>query len=317
MRNVFESVAFAASLLSLVRAQNVQKGLWNIPDGSKPNDFLVFEQGVTVPLSWNGWPAPAVIDGHEVLADLWVLPADNTITDAYHLVRGKTSFHCPSRHSLIDISSESVNITNVGMFNWRVNISDSEISRSGGASLSGTGSGSWRLSFKKHTNPARFDASTPELSSPNFILIRSIDMSPSRSSSSSMPTSSSVTTASAINSITPLPTGPSKQTGLPSNYRSSGQLGTGVQAALGAGIGVGAVGVIGAALFFFMRRRRAKANAVPPKYEAGDIGAYMGHQGPYDPMKDQEPHLNHEIPSELGDTEAAVRYPVELPTTRH
>jgi hypothetical protein len=92
MRNIFASVVYGTCLLSnvaLVRAQTVQSLVWKIPDGSALDLSSSFQNGATLPVTWNGWDETDFLNGYTTITDLWAYPYKDTATVDGYLVEGQ------------------------------------------------------------------------------------------------------------------------------------------------------------------------------------------------------------------------------------
>jgi len=256
-----------------VAAQTVQQLLWDVPDGKATDLSQTFTNGNTLPLSWNNWSSTSYIDTFKSHVDLWVTSYDFNLNQyAYTL---KTD----------------IDLTVPGSFGWTITIPDKYLSVSA----------KYVLRFKAPAS--NYNASSPQLSSPGFLVLKAAaSSSSSSSSSSSVSTSSSTATSqSSIASSTPAATTNSTQNGPLAESQPSGGLSTGAKAGIGIGISLAALAAAAILGFVLWRRKKQRVNEQPLEYV---------------PEKDKEidnmRHPNSGPPSELPGSVTRNSAPSEL-----
>lgn len=135
-------------------------------------------------------------------------------------------------------------MTQPGNFAWTIDIPDRFLAVSA----------KYVLRFKL---PAEsFDPGTGELSSPGFLVLRSIiETSTSASVSSSSSTISTTPSSISPATATPTQTNDLSKSQLTSSETSPG-MGSGAKAGIGIGVAVGVIGIIAASWFFLSRKRK-------------------------------------------------------------
>ncbi|KAK2811473.1 hypothetical protein FQN50_002096 [Emmonsiellopsis sp. PD_5] len=217
---------------------------WGVPDGSQPDFTVTLRNGQSVPFSWKGWNSTWTDEylGGKATNDLWVTSFDYTVAPFAELL------------------AQGIDISSSGSFTWTIDVPDDSLSETV----------KYVVRFKNAADPPdSYTHSSPQLSSPGFIIVK--DAKSTTTTSSSI---SSATSSSATNSINTPST-----TSLPQDPDSSG-LSTGAKAGIGVGAAVGGIAIIALVVFVFLRRRRGKEQA--PEYHgmSAQHGAPKHQQSP-------------------------------------
>ncbi|KAK2798094.1 hypothetical protein FQN51_007913 [Onygenales sp. PD_10] len=253
----------------LGRSQVAQDG-WNVPDGGQDDFTVTLRKGQAVPFSWSGWDSSwtdTFLNG-ESINDLWVTSYDYHVTPFSELI------------------TQEIDVSRAGSFTWTIDIPDASLSKTA----------KYVLRFKNAADPPdSYNQTSPQLSSPGFIVVNGVKSTttstPSATSSSS--SSSSSTSTPATSSATPTPQ--------PQTPGASG-LSTGAKAGIGAGAAVGGIAIIALIVLLVVRRRPRQDQQQPAPNEYGHY--HPQHRSSKPPVS----YIN-EAPNSLS------MAPAELPAT--
>jgi hypothetical protein len=89
--NLFAITVVLYQLFECNGEETAQNLLWIVPDGTAPDGCFTYDNGMTVPLSWNNWSCTGYIDAAKNSVDLWV--TSNWDVNQYaEVLRSKRSF---------------------------------------------------------------------------------------------------------------------------------------------------------------------------------------------------------------------------------
>ncbi|QDS73446.1 hypothetical protein FKW77_008781 [Venturia effusa] len=183
---MYSSYPFALATLfyhfAYIKAYSPQQLLWNFPNGKKADFYRTYINTEIVLASWNDWNSTSDIDASTTLVDLWITCA---ACDQQHVEN--PSLASPSEASYSKQLKKRIDLRVADELTWTVDIPDEQLSITP----------KYVLRFKPADSS--FNASTPDLPSPAFLVIMNMGMTSSSSpSSSTTPSSSSLVPSPSI-----------------------------------------------------------------------------------------------------------------------